>query len=92
MSNNLYIRVYPTSSKKFYYLYRNSYNKQRKIAIGNYDEVTLADARQKITELITLRENGIDDVKTHLDSEASIAKEELSNTFEKIYNEFADKR
>ncbi|WP_297576510.1 Arm DNA-binding domain-containing protein [uncultured Campylobacter sp.] len=24
LSNNLYIRVYPTGSKKFYYLYRNS--------------------------------------------------------------------
>ncbi|NLK66160.1 MAG: tyrosine-type recombinase/integrase [Campylobacteraceae bacterium] len=92
LSNNLYIRVYPTGSKKFYYLYRNSDNKQRKIAIGNYGEVTLADARQKVTELNALRENGIDDIKTHLDSEASLAKEEFSNTFEKIYNEFADKR
>ena len=92
LSNNLYIRVYPTGSKKFYYIYRNSDNKQIKIVIGKYDEVTLADARQKVTEFNALRQNGIDDIKTHLDNEASLIKEELNNTFEKIYNEFANKR
>lgn len=92
LSNNLYIRVYPTGSKKFYYIYRNSDNKQRKIAIGKYGEVTLADARQKVSEFNALRQNGMDDIKTYLDNEASLAKEELNNTFKKIYNEFINEK
>jgi len=75
-----YVRVYPTGSKAFYYIYRSG-GKLRLVKIGDYPAMTLKDARKRHRDMIEMRERGLDpsvEVRAEVEGTfGSLAKEYL---------------
>jgi len=54
-----YIRVYPTGSKAFYYIYRSG-GKLKPVKIGDYPAMKLKDARKRHQQMMEMRDRGLD--------------------------------
>ena len=54
-----YIRVYPTGSKAFYYIYRSG-GKLKLVKIGDYPAIKLKDARKRHQQMMEMRDRGLD--------------------------------
>lgn len=71
--NGLHLRVYGNGRKSFLYYYRNSMGQQRRPKIGDFPEMTLADARSASSRLALKVANG-EDPRASLEK----AKEEMT--------------
>lgn len=71
---SLAARITPGGDRLFYFQYVNSAGKRYALPIGTYGagengSMTLADARERATELANLHKSGIADIREHLDAE-----------------------
>jgi integrase len=82
----LYLQVEPSGSKLWRLKYRYV-DKERKLALGTYPEVTLAQARERQLDARRLLANGIDPGE-HRKQAKRAAKVAAANTFEAIAREW----
>lgn len=89
-AGGLYIEVHPNGSKYWRYKYRY-FNKEKRLALGVYPEVTLAQARERHKEARSLLAQGID--PNQAKHEAKIAKQfSTANSFADLGLEYLEKR
>jgi integrase len=85
----LYLQVEPNGSKLWRLKYRFA-EKEKKLALGAYPEITLAQARERQLEARRLLANGIDPSE-HKKQARRAAKVAAANTFEAIAREWFSK-
>lgn len=89
-AGGLYIEVHPNGSKYWRYKYRY-FSKEKRLALGVYPEVTLAQARERHKEARSLLAQGID--PNQAKHEAKIAKQfSTANGFADLGLEYLEKR
>lgn len=82
----LYLRVKPNCSKLWLFNYTRPIAKKRaNLGLGNYPDLSLADAREKAQELRTILAKGIDPQEYRQEQEAK-AREAFANTFQVVAN------
>jgi integrase len=81
-ANSLYLEVYPNGSRYWRYRYR-WHGKERRLAIGVYPEVPLAQAREERDKARALLRQGIDPV-AHRRGTRAQQEREAANTFESL--------
>ncbi|MFT6164481.1 MAG: integrase [Zhongshania aliphaticivorans] len=82
----LYLRVKPNGSKLWLFNYTRPIAKKRaNLGLGNYPDLSLADAREKAQELRTILAKGIDPQEYRQEQEAK-AREAFANTFQVVAN------
>lgn len=89
----LYLRVQPSGSKTWIYVYE-MHNKQRRMGFGTYPTVTLQRARELAEDARKLRADGIDplDAREEKAEEERKAKEKAkTNTVKALADEWANK-
>ena len=85
----LYLEVHPSGSKLWRYKYSHL-GKDKRIALGRYPEVGLAEARQKRDEARQKLHDGVDPVSERK-SEKLVAIYNAANTFGDVAKEYIDK-
>ena len=78
----LYLEVHPNGGKHWHWKYRIA-GKEKRLAIGIYPDVSLAEARQARDDARKLLRAGQDPVQAKLDAKTAI-KERLGTTFEGV--------
>lgn len=86
----LYVEVHPSGSKLWRYKYRYA-GKQKRLALGRYPDVGLAEARARRDEARKKVEAGIDPLLERK-REKLVARFSAANTFGDIAREYIDKR
>jgi integrase len=86
----LYLLVHPNGSKYWRYRYRYA-GKQKLLALGVYDDVSLSEARRKLEDARSLLRNGIDP-SAERKAQKREAKQKSENSFETIAREFIAKK
>lgn len=86
----LYVEVHPSGSKLWRYKYRYA-GKQKRLALGRYPDVGLAEARSRRDEARKKVEAGIDPLLERK-REKLVARFSAANTFGEIAKEYIDKR
>ncbi len=86
----LYLLVATSGSRRWYLKYRFM-EKEKKLGLGHYPEVSLKAARSKRDEARTLLEKGKDPSRER-QAQRLLAKTAAGNTFGAIGREFLDKR
>ncbi len=86
----LYVEVHPSGSKLWRYKYRYA-GKQKRLALGRYPDVGLAEARARRDEARKKVESGIDPLLERK-REKLVARFSAANTFGEIAKEYIDKR
>lgn len=85
----LYIEVFPSGSKLWRQKYRYG-GKEKRLALGSYPEVGLAEARRKRDENRSLIQRGIDPALERRRAKAA-AKVSAENSFAKVADEYISK-
>ncbi len=86
----LYLEVHPNGSKLWRYKYRYM-GKQKRLALGRYPDVGLAEARQRRDDARRKLEAGTDPLAERK-REKLVAALSAANTFAEIAREYIDKR
>lgn len=86
----LYLEAFPNGSKLWRFKYRFG-GKEKRLALGSYPEVSLADARKRRDEARSTIADGIDPGLERKRQKA-IAKLSAANTFESIATEYIDRK
>lgn len=82
--DGLMLRIKPSGSRLWLFNYYRPFTKKRaNISLGNYPDVTLAEAREKRTEARKLISKDIDPQEQR-DNHKKIQEEALSNTFSEV--------
>lgn len=89
-AGGLFLLIQPSGSKLWRLKYR-VHGKEKKLSIGSYPEISLADARKRRDEAKAELAGGKDPGREKKRRQI-LAKEEASNTFSLIAAEFFDKR
>jgi len=89
-NRGLYVEVHPNGSKLWRYKYRFM-GKQKRIALGRYPDVGLAEARQRRDDARRKLEGGTDP-SAERKREKLVAAFSAANTFVEIAREYIDKR
>lgn len=88
--NGLSLRVKPTGTKAWIFNYYHPFTKKRtNLGLGNYPEVTLAQARQRRDEARKLLAQDIDP-QEHRELNRAQQKAEFDNTFKKVAEDWLD--
>ena len=88
--NGLSLRVKPTGTKAWIFNYYHPFTKKRtNLGLGNYPEVTLAQARQRRDEARKLLAQDIDP-QEHRELNRAQQKAEFDNTFQKVAEDWLD--
>jgi len=85
----LYVEVFPNGSKLWRQKYRIG-GKEKRLALGAYPEVTLAEARKRSDAARAKIEQGIDP-GLERKREKATAKISAENSFERVAEEYLDK-
>lgn len=85
----LYIEVYPSGSKLWRLKYR-MHTGEKRLALGAYPDVSLAEARKRRDKARSLIEQGIDPSRER-QREKALAKLSAENSFEGLATEYIDK-
>lgn len=86
----LYLEVHPNGSKLWRYKYRHM-GKQKRLALGRYPDVGLAEARQRRDDARSKLEAGSDPLQERK-REKLVAAFSAANSFGEIAKEYIDKR
>lgn len=86
----LYVEVHPSGSKLWRFKYRYM-GKQKRLALGRYPDVGLAEARQRRDDARRKLDAGTDPL-TERKREKLVAAFSAANTFSEIAREYIDKR
>ena len=86
----LYLEVHPNGSKLWRYKYRYM-GKQKRLALGRYPDVGLAEARKRRDDARRLLETGTDPLAERK-HEKLVAVFQAANTFGEIAKEYIDKQ
>ena len=81
----LYIEISPAGGKLWRLKYRFD-GKEKRLALGSYPQITLAEAREKRDQARKLLANGIDPSE-HRKEQKAASKELAAHTFEKVARE-----
>ena len=84
----LYLEVHPNGSKLWRYKYRHM-GKQKRLALGRYPDVSLADARRKRDDARRKLEDGSDPLAERKQDKL-VAAFKAANTFGDIAKEYID--
>ena len=71
---NLYLRVTPTGSRSWVFIYRYG-GKEKELGLGSARDVSLADAREKAAELREIKAKGIDPAASRIKAVSSPLRE-----------------
>jgi hypothetical protein len=82
----LYLLVTPTGGKHWRMNYRHG-GKQKTIALGNYPDVTLAKAREKLEDVRRMLANDIDPMANRKATKEA-TEERAANSFEAVAREW----
>lgn len=85
----LYLEVHPNGSKLWRYKYRHA-DKQKRLALGRYPEISLAEARRRRDDARRQVEGGTDPLAERK-REKLVAAFNASNSFSDIAKEYIDK-
>lgn len=84
----LYLRVSPTGSKRWLFNYAKPYTKKRtNLGLGNYPELSLAEARMAASDARKLLVNNVDPVEQKAEHELAMRDAKLS-TLEAVGKEW----
>ncbi len=90
--DGLALRVKPNGSKLWILNYYRPYTKKRtSLSLGTYPSITLAEARQKRSELRKLLTDDIDP-KEYREEQARVSQEAHSNTLEHVAAQWLDEK
>jgi hypothetical protein len=87
--HGLYLEVHPSGAKLWRYRYI-FLGKDKRIALGSYPEVSLADARRKHSDVRRKVQEGIDPLAERK-REKLVAHYNAANTFGEVAKEYIDK-
>lgn len=88
-SHGLYLEIAPAGGKWWRYKYRID-NKEKRISLGVYPQVSLKEARDLLDEARKLVSNGVDP-STHRKATKAARAESISNSFEVVAREWFGK-
>jgi hypothetical protein len=87
--NGLYVEVHPNGSKLWRYKFSHL-GKDKRIALGRYPDVGLAEARRKRDDARRKLQDGVDPVAEHKHDKL-VAVYKAANTFSDVAKEYIDK-